>query len=294
MRICLVGATHPAHNPRLIREADSLAEVGHDVRVVAPSFMADLKEKDKHLLETRRWRLQAVDFVPNGLKGTYRAYSARGRSRVFQNVFSLTRHIRYVERAYTPALEALTKLASDEAADWVIAHAHRALPVAAIAARKLNARLGFDCEDLLGQSKDSLPFLIEREYFGRCNYISVPSRSLGDELVSAHGRLPIIVLYNFFPTSLTKNMLPPNSRSRGDKLALYWFSQTIGEGRGIEDAVRAVGLLGYGAELHLRGEWGPGFEQKLTRLAAQVGVKLHIHPLLNHDELIAQMAEFDI
>lgn len=50
MRICLIGATHVSQSPRLLREADSLSEAGHDVRVIARSYIPVLTMQD-----TRTW-----------------------------------------------------------------------------------------------------------------------------------------------------------------------------------------------------------------------------------------------
>ncbi len=82
MRVCLVGATHPCHNPRLVREADSLAASGHTVRVVAPSFMPALAAKDGRLLAHRGWRFDSVDFQPLSWRRRASSIRIRGRRRV--------------------------------------------------------------------------------------------------------------------------------------------------------------------------------------------------------------------
>jgi len=294
MRVCLVAATHPSNNPRLIREADSLAGAGHDVRVVAPSFMTALRDRDMRLLQNRAWRLEVIDFCPGGMAGTYRAYVTRGKCRVLQKAVRLTGRRRYVDGAYTPAMREMTALASAEPADWFIAHAHRSLPVAAAAAHKWDARLGFDCEDLLGEDRTGLAGQVEKAYLPQCSYISVPSQAMGANLALNHGPLPMIVLYNFFPTALVSGMSPPSSRNAREVVKLHWFSQTIGEGRGIEDAIIAISSLGSKVELHLRGEWARGYEEKVRGMAERLKVSLHVHPVLDHDLLIRQMEEFDI
>src|SRR5581483_3595826 len=63
VRIRLVGATHPCHNPRLVREADTHAERGHDVRVVAVHTVPELVADDARLVASRRWRLQAASIL---------------------------------------------------------------------------------------------------------------------------------------------------------------------------------------------------------------------------------------
>ena len=60
MRVCLIGATHPCHNPRLVREADTLAERGHEVRVIGVRTVPALMADDERLMSTRKWRLERV------------------------------------------------------------------------------------------------------------------------------------------------------------------------------------------------------------------------------------------
>jgi glycosyltransferase involved in cell wall biosynthesis len=110
-----------------------------------------------------------------------------------------------------------------------------------------------------------------------------------------HGVSPI-VLRNVFPLSLADGMLPPSKRARHAKLRLHWFSQTIGVGRGIEDAVQALEFLGSEVELHLRGSLSDAYRGQLKRLSSRCGVssQLFTYPQVDHDELIRMMSDFDI
>jgi hypothetical protein len=65
-------------------------------------------------------------------------------------------------------------------------------------------------------------------------------------------------------------------RSPPGTLALYWFSQTIGAGRGLEDAVRAVGLAEVRGSLHLRGQAASGYLDSLRSLADAAAPRLSI------------------
>ena len=76
MRICLIGATHPCHNPRLVREADTLAEHGHQVRVLGVRTVPELVADDDRLVATRKWRLQMASILRSN-----RLRAARSRLR---------------------------------------------------------------------------------------------------------------------------------------------------------------------------------------------------------------------
>src|SRR6266849_10108794 len=125
MRVCLIGATHPCHNPRLVREADTLTDAGHQVRVVAPCHSHRLAAKDQRLMSGRKWRLQQIDFRPTGIRSRWRAFLIRGRRRAASLCRPWFRRgiheLACAELAYTLALPELKRLAASEPADWFIA-----------------------------------------------------------------------------------------------------------------------------------------------------------------------------
>jgi len=297
MQICLIGVAHPCHNPRLTREADSLAEMGHDVRVVAPSISPELAETDRRHMAVRRWRLQSVDFCPIGLAGKWRSFVVRGKRRLASEVFKTVGGERIAETGYTTALSRMTKTAALEPADWFIAHTHAALPVAVSAANKFDARVGFDCEDLLSAmdaGNADVVRLLEKRYLSSCSYVSVTSELIGRRLVNDYGIRDPVVLYNVFPTKLAAKLSPPPARVVSDTLRVHWFSQTIGTGRGLEEAIDAIGRLNGPAELHLRGHISESYRNHIENLANQRRVKLFVHPLIDHDLVIESLRDFDI
>jgi glycosyltransferase involved in cell wall biosynthesis len=299
VKVCLVGSTHPCHNPRLIREADTLAAIGHDVRVVAPSFMPELHEKDQRLIATREWRLVSADFRPGTWRGKYKSMLVRGRKRFARELFGRLTWAGAVEYAFTAALPELKRLALRERADWYVAHAHPALPVAAAAAKHWQAKLGFDCEDLLAELGADPPEIvrrIERKYLPVCDYVSVPSQAIAKRLQETNAIPAPIVLYNVFPLALADGLPAPAERPASRTLRLHWFGQTIGPGRGLEEAIEAIKLLGPGVELHVRGVISGEYRATLTDLAWQSGVSTNIvfHPQIDHDDLVRSLAEFDV
>jgi glycosyltransferase involved in cell wall biosynthesis len=176
------------------------------------------------------------------------------------------------------------------------------LPIAAVAARRSGARLGFDCEDLLaerGTEPAHIVRMLERTYLSMCEYVSVPSRHVAERLRQQY-RIPTpVVLYNTFPLDLAEGLPPPHLRpaSSSNRLRLYWFGQTLGPGRGIEEAIAALGRLHPSeAELHLRGRIGPEFQGALDSLASEHGVqdRLVVHPLVPHDDTIRAAGDFDV
>jgi glycosyltransferase involved in cell wall biosynthesis len=74
-----------------------------------------------------------------------------------------------------------------------------------------------------------------------------------------------VVIHNTFPLPLEQ---PDFSRRDPATLKVYWFSQTIGPGRGLEDAVVALGRIDAAAELTLLGRPHGGYLETLREFAA--------------------------
>lgn len=296
LKICLVGTSPPSFTPRLVREADSLVEAGHEVRVVASNHLSWAGPREQALVGRRQWRLQMADFRPIGVK-KLRAALGRGRRRIASALYRHFKSETLLPYAYALAGPELLQMARSEPADWFIAHTQAALPVAAAAAAHWNARLGFDCEDLLahalGEPRELLR-AIEVRHLPRCAYVSAASPLMAEQLaLDYHIPLPL-VLYNVFPLKLADGMLAPRERHSGATVRLHWFGQTIGPGRGLEDAVAALAHLPGGVELHLRGTPSVGYRERLQELAGRERSRLFFLPPLEHDELIRSMEAFDV
>lgn len=302
MKICLIGVTNPTFNPRLTREADTLSELGHDVRVVTVSRVAALQRRDKRLMASRKWRLESTDI--SGNTGGLGRLLERLQRRAAREASRLLPYRWIYERAYVPAFAELFRSAVREPADWYIAHAQSALPIAARAARHHRARLGFDCEDLLAimdaqDDPSEMVLAIEKAYIGRCDYVSVTAECTGNYLRDQYHPRGLTVLYNVFPRALAEGMPPPTERpprQAGEPLRLHWFGQTIGVNRGVEEIIDAMGRVGRPLELHLRGNISDAFREMLLERGRSLGVgsMLRFHPPEDHDQVIRKMAPYDV
>ena len=299
-RICLITANHVSFQPRSLREADSLFEAGHDVRVVCRQTDPILTQYDVEIMQTRAWRLQSVDLNRNGQhRSMWLAESLRAKT--YRRLFDAgVKADRVGIRGYVKGFDKLLTLAISEPADWFIAHTQGGLPIAAEAATRWHAKLGFDCEDLLaanGTDPADIVDLIQRRYLPRCDYVSVPSECLGDRLVEGYRMTHPIVLYNVPPSHLAQGMTPPKERRAKPSLRLHWFGQTIGEGRGIEEAVAALGVLAERPiELHLRGRLNAEFRRTIEALGRKhdISEKIFFHPVVGPGEVIITLDQFDV
>src|SRR6185312_8638387 len=102
-----------------------------------------------------------------------------------------------------------------------------------------------------------------------------------------------ITINNTFPLP---SRVPEIAVSDHPGLKLYWFSQTIGPDRGLEDVVRAMGLAEAPGELHLRGRADTKYVRELRQLACDYAprVELAIHAPVAPDEMVAMCRGYDV
>jgi len=302
MRICLITPGQPSINPRLVKEADALQEAGHDVHVLCSHYVRWADEADKALLASRSWKCTYVGGDPSQF---VEYYWTRARHALARHTLPLRPLRTFVQRRALirvgPELEAA---ALDTPADLYIAHYAGALPAAAKAARRYAASLGFDAEDLEAasyptvngtSSYDQLLQGIEGRYLPECDYITASSPGIAAAYAAKYGVPLPTTIRNVFPLAQRPQAFRPTSDDR--PLTLYWFSQTIGLDRGLDDAVRAMGLLrGCRIELHIRGEIRESIRRDLFSLAASSGVNsehIFLHPSRPSEEMVRLAAEYD-
>jgi glycosyltransferase involved in cell wall biosynthesis len=116
---------------------------------------------------------------------------------------------------------------------------------------------------------------LEEQLFPAAAFLTTSSEEIADAYAAAYHRRPIVI-HNTFPLPSK----PPDLDDCRGRLKMYWFSQTVGPDRGLEDVIQAAGMSSLDAELHLRGRAIPGYLAKLQRLAVSCAPKL---ALVAHD-----------
>jgi glycosyltransferase involved in cell wall biosynthesis len=302
--ICLLTPGQPSTNPRLLKEADALSEAGHSVRVFAFFGREQENQADSELLTVRSWTCTYVGGHRSRLAWLYwwtrlrhgvvrRAMHYRGAASL-PTSWSLSRAQPELERA-----------ALRTRADLYIGHNIGALRAAVRAAHHWGTRSGYDFEDYLPgmrpqhEAPSALDAVIERterEYLPRTDYVTAASPGISAAYANRYPIRPPDTILNVFPLADRPESFRP-SRSN-EPLRLYWFSQTIGPMRGLEDVVRAMGLLRHQAlEFHLRGTWHSTYRDQLFELAASVGV--HPDQIVDHlpappGEMVRLASSYDV
>lgn len=78
--------------------------------------------------------------------------------------------------------------------------------------------------------------------------------------------------------------------------SLYWFSQTIGPGRGLETAVAAIAQSRLKPHLYLRGRPTPGYVEELRSLAGsqEAASRIHVLDIAAPHDMERLAASFDL
>ena len=289
LRVCVVTAGHLSTCPRMLKAADALAGAGYRVRVVSTRHVdwATAADVEVHRAREAAWEWTVVDYHRLSGRRTYLRSGLRFHATgALAKGLGLRRcPLAIAARAYGRVHHELLRAALARPVDLYYGGTAGALASVAMAARRAGVPYALDLEDFHSaeQGDDSISRLvhglaerIERAILPDAAFLTAGSAAIASACASKYGVRPIPI-NNTFPLPKTTPDLTP---SVGEGLRLYWFSQTIGPGRGLEDAVEAMGLAGIPGELHLRGRVIPNYLERLCQLAAQRAPHLK---LLNHE-----------
>ncbi len=292
-RILIITSGHPCRNPRPVKEATTLAQAGYDVTLLhvrnhPPSLAADAA-----LLKNAPYRTQAIDLLNKTLGGRLRSWRLRSATKISRSLNQFGLYLPQSLGVALPLLAAAKKFPGDltivhnEAPHWV-----------GTKLLALNRRVAADIEDW--HSEDLLPHdrlkrplgllrRVEKTLLHSAAYTSTTSQALADALHERYGGLRPVTITNSFPLQrLTER--PPN-----DPPAFFWFSQTLGPGRGLDEFISAWGKTHHPSRLVLLGTPSPGYVgQLLDLLPPERRTTVSFLPLVTPEDLPALIARHDI
>lgn len=274
LSICLVSPGHLGSNPRLVKEADALVEAGHRVHVIYGETYAAALPRDAAVLSKARWTSQSISLFANHTRGLrWRAAQKLALSLFKKGVKSSE----VLCRASHPLFAGLRSAALRHRADLYIGHCLPALPVVAAAAARDGSRCAFDAEDFHsgesrpegdGAASNILAREIESRFLPKCDYLTAASPLIAKAYESQYGMTPTTLL-NVFPLEEAVDPKEPEHEP-----SFYWFSQTIGPGRGLEEMIEILRCLSQRVRLDLRGHISTNFREQLESLVQNSRVDL--------------------
>lgn len=245
-KIVLISTGQPSTNPRMVKEANSLQAAGYEVTVLYQYVIDWAIKADLKLLMSVRWNYRLVGGTP---KSNWLLFSyIKLRHKLFctlnkkiGNKFSIA------ERSQTRSYDELLKSAKKIKANWYIGHNLGALAIAVKAATHNKAKVGFDFEDYYrGEKSNEAPLAksrlhyLENKYVPSLNYISTSSPLIEEKIIAHYPEKKGIIfsLLNCFP--IAQQPLFSDKKENNNALRLFWFSQTVGRSRGLEDIIEAL------------------------------------------------------
>lgn len=300
--ICLVSGSHVCSNPRLVKEADALVAAGYRVLVIAGRNYPPNDPFDATILANARWEHVIVDYR-SGPRPWVQRVLRRFARLIMRSCPRAPLWLAF--RAHHPAAAQLSRAAGRMRADLYIGHTLVGLIAAAAAARKHQARLGFDAEDFHPAETEAAVTLpeerhsirrIELALLPRCCHMTAASPLIGEAYRHAYGLPPPVTVQNVFPRREAPADPPVDPVARRP-VRIYWVSQTIGPGRGLEPMFAVFGCMRTPAVLSLRGSLpADDYADRLRAAARAAGFvgELHFLPSAAPLEMACLAAEHDI
>lgn len=312
MRICMIVRNPCVRDPRVLKEAASLARAGHNVVIIATAERGAAAREERDGFEIRR-----VEPVPSWVRRVTRrspvpthaadeaskagnaqpaqpAPSAAGARAAERRPFAL------VTARDIMVTRQLTAAALATPADAYHAHDLNTLQAGVRASRRHHAPLVYDAHELypeltgLGSTERARWARIERRLIRLPDVVVTPSESRADEMARRYGIARPTVVMNCPPAGPRPDpAASPLARLRRPGEILLVYAGGYSTNRGLENLVRAPALLDH-ARLLMLG-WGR-LEGELREAARQSGAEDRVEFLtpIEHDRVVEVVAGADI
>ncbi|MDN3548742.1 hypothetical protein [Mucilaginibacter aquaedulcis] len=273
-----------------MKEALALAGVGYHITILTAIYSDDLYREDLSLLAGQKIRYEIYSDLR---QRNFRSFKARLIKRAALYMKKLG-----IESIYLLGYDAyrLKKTIALRRAGLYIMHQELATVIGSVLVK--NQRVAFDMEDwysedLLSQAYKTRPIKLLKnaektaiETGAACYTTSI---AMAKTMQSYYRTLrQPAVIYNSF--NYTESIV---RQPRQDILQLYWFSQTIGEGRGLEFFIKCMAESTTRCRLSLRGIVTEAYQANLSKLITAKD-SIEFLPMLKNNEIQADMIKYDV
>jgi hypothetical protein len=258
----------------MLKAADAFQGAGYEVRVVSTCTGGWASKADGALGASRPWSRRIVNYdraeSPSmWLRSGSRHKAARALAAVMTSV-----PMPIVSAAFGRVHRELVNAILEEPADLLYGGTSGAIAAVAEAGRQARTPFAVDFEDFHcgehdspnGDVSNALGRVVMKSASDGAAFVTAGSAAIATACRDELG-IDATPINNVFPLPSTQPF-DPNIRSNGE-LAVYWFGQTIGADRGLEDVVHALGLTARTASFTLRGCPAAGYVEALRALASR-------------------------
>jgi len=283
-----------------MKEADALHEAGYKVMVVAGQNFPPVDALDEAVIARARWQCIRVP-TDKGPAIAWRQLFARALGLLWSD--RPCAGLNEALLAVFPAVPELVRAAVATGAEFFHAHAVPGLAAAALAAQKTGRRYGFDAEDFHEQETTeversprarSIVRQIMVAYLPGASLRTAASPLIATAFKERYGCSMTTILNSFESVSDSARKRSNQAFSKEHPAKLYWFSQTIGPGRGLEQIVDTLGVVKTPVRLQLRGFAAERYREELTARAKNANVALDFLTPADPDDMVKLAAEADV
>jgi glycosyltransferase involved in cell wall biosynthesis len=269
------------------------------VRVVSTKSTPWATTADAALRATRRWNWTVIDYDRTTGRSLQLKTGLRFRAMqtIAKTIGPSSVPMSIAIRAYSRLHDEIVRAIIDEPSDLIYGGSTGALAAIAESAAWLGVPYGIDFEDFhsgehggpAGDLANTLANRIERYVIRSATFATAGSPMIADAYRHAHGVRPLPI-HNTF--SIASEQAATES---DDTLRLYWFSQTLGQGRGLDEVVRAAGEAREPIELHLRATPVPQYLDALRQLQGEIApnLRLVVHDASEPDDMVRLARPYD-
>ena len=293
-KICIISNLHLSSNPRVWKEANSLANAGYEVLIL--TIWTSQKKKDEDIAFIHHPKLSYKAALDLTEVSPLKFFYYRALARLGKEIKSFFNIDTTYALGYGQSL--LKQQALKEKADLYIAHTEYGMLIGQKLLKE-NKKVAFDFEDwyshdyMITSRPVKLLCRLEKFAIENAAYCTFPSNSMAKEVKEFyHSKKKVHnIIYNGF--SSKENAI--NNISDKSISSLIWFSQTIGPGRGLETLLTALSYVNSKVELHLLGFCDEDYKNKLIDWFPQnLGHQLFFHSPVSHSDLISVLQQHSI
>lgn len=247
LKILFVTSGQPAANPRLVKESRLFAQKGYNVTVVYCHISPWANKFDKDIISENK-DIKWIHVGKNKAENRFSFLLVRLRKKAWTIIY------KYFGDIFDAALKSsvlfsqqLRKEALKHKANLYIGHNLGAIRAVVDASKEYNGECYFDFEDF-HRGEDLINSLhwnrvetIENKYAPKLTGAWAASPLITQEYSKNFPNLNIVTINNCFPKKYKSEKL---KNIPGPELKMFWFSQTIGKNRGLEQIIQSIGKLG--------------------------------------------------
>lgn len=287
-RIVLITAGHLTSCPRLLKEAKLFSEYGYHISIVYLNSLPSVSLIDNEVIKSNsnKWHFYEIKW-----KSTFNSFFS-----IF--FYKISRLLKIDNDMIQTTSKVIKDKVMSIKADLYVAHSPVVLPAAALAAKKYNSKFIYDIEDAFPfiddnrflENPDYKTLNIEKKYINLAAF-TITASPLYSELYRNLYNLnkSPITLLNAFNINY-KGIEVYKDRVDLSKVSLYWYSQTVGLNRGLQDLFKSINLLPINTfELHIRGIVSESIKEELLLIVEN---KESINSIFFHE--IADVSELEL